>query len=231
MNTLHERNEMHDVPVTQETRGRTPSSSACELVFQGILKELDQWTLVPGQRLVESDLAERFDVGRNSVREALQRLAAEGIVELSRNKGASIRQLNLQEILDVLDVAEQLFGLLAKTAVRGAQNPSSQAALSHALDELNHAEKSRDSAAFSRGRRLFYRALLEMGGNKELQRLLPVIVMPIVHAHHRLPDLRSMRLADYRRIAKAVLAGQAKSAETAACKHVENIRRTVAAAF
>ncbi|MDH5858271.1 GntR family transcriptional regulator [Lampropedia aestuarii] len=222
---------MNHTSVTQETAAPASSKSAWELVFHGILKELDNWSLVPGQRLVETDLVERFQVGRNSVREALQRLAAEGIVVLSPNKGASIKQLNLQDMLDVLSVAESLFGLLAKTAVRGVGNLAAMAALDDAMAALAQAEKARDSAAFSRARRMFYRALLEMGGNKELQRLLPAIVMPIVHAHHRLPDFLTMRLADYRRIAKAVVSGHAKQAEAAACKHVENVRQAVVAAF
>ena len=59
---------------------------------------------MPGQRLVEVDLAAQFGVSRNSVREALQRLAAQGLVDLFRNKGAAIRTLSPQETLEVLDV-------------------------------------------------------------------------------------------------------------------------------
>lgn len=44
---------------------------------------------MPAQRLVEMELASQYGVGRNSVREALQRLEAEGIVELFRNRGAA----------------------------------------------------------------------------------------------------------------------------------------------
>ena len=97
--------------------------SASDLVFFGIVNGLELQKLVPAQRLVESDLAAQFAVGRNSVREALQRLAAEGIVELHRHKGAAIRTLSLQETLDVLDVAERMTGLLARSAARGATFP------------------------------------------------------------------------------------------------------------
>ena len=82
--------------------------SASGSVFYGIMKGLDAQSFVPGQRLVEVDLAVQYGVSRNSVREALQRLAAEGVVELSRNKGAAIRSLSLKQTLEVLDVAERL---------------------------------------------------------------------------------------------------------------------------
>lgn len=69
-----------------------------------------------------------------------------------------------------------------------------------------------------------------MGGNRELRRLFPTIHMPIVHAQHRLASLPQMRLADYRRIASAVLGGDADQAEAAGAAHVQNVRAGILAA-
>jgi DNA-binding GntR family transcriptional regulator len=57
------------------------SESASDAIFYGVVHGLEAQRFVPGQRLVESDLASQFGVGRNSVREAIQRLAADGIVD------------------------------------------------------------------------------------------------------------------------------------------------------
>ena len=212
-------------PLQQKTK------SASDVVFQGILRELEAHALVPGQRLVEVDLAAHFGVGRNSVREALQRLAAEGVIELSRHKGAAIRSLSQDETLDVLDVAERMLGLLARTAVRGVGDPSARASLQEILQQLEDADRAQDSIAFARARRRFYRILLDMGGNLELKRLFPTILMPVVHAQHRLPSLQKMRLADYRRIAQAVLDGKPDQAEAAASAHVDHVRTTIQTAY
>ncbi|WP_420994502.1 GntR family transcriptional regulator [Cupriavidus sp. 30B13] len=193
---------------------------------------LELGSFVPGQRLVEADLATQFGVGRNSVREALQRLAAEGIVELPRHRGAAIRRLSLQDTLDVLDVAERMTGLLARAAARGSGDRAHAQALRAAVQELASAEKAgpaRTGEVFSSARRHFYRTLLEMGGNRELRRLFPTIHMPIVHAQHRLASLPQMRLADYRRIATAVLAGNPDEAEAAGAAHVQNVRAAILA--
>ncbi|WP_373561929.1 GntR family transcriptional regulator [Cupriavidus plantarum] len=229
--------------------------SASDNVFFGILKGLELGRFVPGQRLVETDLVTEFGVGRNSVREALQRLAAEGIVELPRHRGAMIRRLTLQETLDVLDVAERMTGLLARAATRGSGDRAQAQALRAAVQELVGAEKAervgdrggrgaagaagagddvakagaRPIVSFSTARRRFYRALLDMGGNQELRRLFPTIHMPIVHAQHRLTSLQQMRLADYRRIATAVLAGNPDEAEAAGAAHVQNVRAAILA--
>ncbi len=208
----------------------TAAASASDTVFHGIVRCLEAQTLVPGQRLVEVDLAAQFGVGRNSVREALQRLAAEGIVELLRHKGAAIRVFGLQDTLDVLDVAERMTGLLARVAVRGAGDAAQLRALKQTLQELDRADRAGDPAAFSAARRRFYRGLLEMGGNRELRRLFPAIHMPIVHAQFRLPTLQKLRMADYRRIAAAVAASDADAADEAGKAHVRNVREAIVSA-
>jgi len=203
--------------------------SASDAVFYGIVNGLEMQRFVPGQRLVETDLAAQFGVGRNSVREALQRLAAEGIVELPRHRSAAIRSLSSQDTLDVLDVAERISGLLARCAVRGSTDPDFAAALRQAIQDLEAADAAQDTAGFASVRRRFYRTLLEMSGNRELRRLFPAIQMPIVYAQHRLGSLQALRLRDYGRIADAVLAGDAEEADAAGGAHVRNVREAIEA--
>lgn len=214
-------------PASALPPAESPQAGAADGVFFGIVQGLEAQTLVPGQRLVEADLALQFGVGRNSVREALQRLAAEGIVELSRHKGAAIRSLSLQDTLDVLDVAERMTGLLARTAASKALANASTTALTDALDELVGAADGGEAPAFAAARRHFYRALLELAGNRELKRLFPAIQMPIVHAQHRVASLQKLRLDDYRRIGAAVLAGQEEAADAAGMAHVRHVRNEI----
>ncbi|WP_211366312.1 GntR family transcriptional regulator [Verticiella sediminum] len=203
--------------------------SAADQVFHGILAALEARSLVPGQRLVEADLATQFAVGRNSVREGLQRLVAEGLAEQPPHRSATIRRLSEQETLDVLDVAERMTGLLARSAARGARDPARAPALPAALAALARAHEANDDAAFSDARRQFYRALLRMSANRELARLFPSIQMPIVHAQYRIPGLAALRLADYGRIADAVLRGDAEAADAAGMAHVGRVRAALLA--
>jgi DNA-binding GntR family transcriptional regulator len=208
----------------------TPPGSdgpASDAVFLGVLHGIENQTFVPGQRLVETDLATAFGVSRNSVREGLHRLVAEGLVELLRHKGAVIRSLNLEDTLGVLDVAELMTGLLARTAARIGTDAAQARAIRQILRDLTESDKSRDIAKFSAARRRFYRALLELSGNKELRRLFPTIHMPIVYAQHRLPSLQQLRLKDYGLIAAAVLAGREDDAEEAGRNHVRNVRHCI----
>ena len=203
------------------------TASASSVVFYGIMNGLAEQKFVPGQRLVEADLAEQFQVSRNSVREALQQLAAQGVVELPRNKGAAIRALSLQETLEVLDVAERMMGLLAKSAAQGIAAGLPEEPIRAALAELNHADVTKDMDAFARARRSLYRALLQTSGSSELRRLFPSIQMPVVYAQHRPSTLQQVRMRDYQAVCEAVLRGDADAADAAGLAHVQHVREAI----
>lgn len=215
---------MPALSATPEPTAPANAASASDTVFFGIVNGLEAQRFVPGQRLVEGDLAAQFGVGRNSVREALQRLAADGIAETVRHKGAVIRTLSPEDTMDVLDVAERMTGLLARGAAAAVAAGTSAQAVRLALRHLRAAAREHGSDAFARARRGFYRALLDTGGNRELRRLFPSIQMPIVYAQHRLASLQALRLRDYPTIGKAVIAGDAKAADAAAMAHVRGVR-------
>ena len=68
----------------------------------------------PKQRLVEIDLCERFSTSRFILRAALQELSAQGLVEFQRNRGARVRDVSLQEAIEITEVRILLEGHLAK---------------------------------------------------------------------------------------------------------------------
>jgi DNA-binding GntR family transcriptional regulator len=203
------------------------NTSAADVVFLGIVKGLEQQTFWPSQRLIEADLAAQFGVGRNSVREALTKLAAEGFVELNRHRGASIRCLTPRETGDVLEVAELMTGLLCRAAARNIAQSNHTSELKQALDDLVAQKGRPDTEQFGRSRRNFYRALLDIGANQELNRLFPTIQMNIVHAQFHPPGLQAMRLKDYGRIGRAVLNGDCAAAEAAGAEHVQHVRNAI----
>jgi len=71
---------------------------------------------MPGERLVEAQLTERFGASRFTVRVALQDLAGEGLVEVQRNRGALVRKVSLDEAVEITEVRMVLEGLVAARA-------------------------------------------------------------------------------------------------------------------
>jgi DNA-binding GntR family transcriptional regulator len=64
--------------------------------------------LEPGDRLIERDLVESYDVGRGTVRAALQRLEHEGLVTVATHRGAFVRQLDKQGLRELFELRTAL---------------------------------------------------------------------------------------------------------------------------
>lgn len=207
----------------------TSGTGTVERVYRGILGDLEEGRMVPGQRLVETDIAARYASGRNAVREAVQRLAARGVVDLSPNRSPAIRRLDLDETMEVLDVAKAMTVLALRTAALRFDAARHGELLSQTMDALAEADRVDEPGAFSRARRHFYRVLLEIGGNRELQRLYPAIGMHIIYAQYQTRQLRGIRMTDYQAIAQAVAQGDPAAAERAGCDHVEQVREVIRA--
>lgn len=203
-----------------------PAPTASEKVWRAIAAGLYEGRFVPGQRLVEADLAEQFKVSRGSVREALSRLTSDGIVTIGRFKGAEIRQLSIAETLDVLVVVEMAVGLAARIAAERLVQSEHAKALEDILTRLESLQDRLDTLDGVRARNSFYRIITAIGGNAELARLLPNLRVHLVRLSY-LPQVAGLsgreRGGDYRRIVKAILNRDPKQAEKAARRHVARL--------
>lgn len=204
------------------------SAGTVQRIYQGLLADLDHGRMVPGQRLVETELAARFGAGRNAVREAIQRLAARGVVDLSRNRSPAIRQLDAAETMEVLTVAQAMTALVLGAAAARFDPAVHGATLDAAQVQLEAAARDDEVADFGRARRQLYRVLLDIGGNRELKRLFPAIGMHIIYAQYQSRQLRGIRLADYRAMIDAVRRRDAAQAEAEGRRHVDHVRAVIA---
>lgn len=89
-----------------------------EYVFRELKDQIITGVIAPGSRLVESNIAEHFGVSRTPVREALQRLAAEDLIDVDPMRGMVVHAPDASEIEDVLVVRASLDGLAAALAAQ-----------------------------------------------------------------------------------------------------------------
>lgn len=94
----------------------TLSAEAYELLRRAIV----EGELRPNQRLVEAELVERFEIGRTPIREALQRLAVDGL--LSRQRGWAVREHTPDEIRHIYEARAALEGFAARLATQRASD-------------------------------------------------------------------------------------------------------------
>lgn len=127
--------------------------SLTEAAVDTLRERILDLTLKPGSGVDERLLMERFELSRTPAREALNRLVAEGLVEIRRNRGAFVRPLDigqLREFFDAYIASERLNGLLCRMDQSGLE-----ADLRHSADafvdvarDLRFLEMTSANAAF-----------------------------------------------------------------------------------
>lgn len=200
---------------------------ASDLVYGGILTALETGAVVPGQRLIEAELGTQFGVGRNAVREAMQKLAARGIVDLHRNRSASIRQIDFPEAEEILDVSSAVTELLARLAAKNFDEAVHRDALEAALNELKSAHTDGKEFIFSRARRRLYQELLKIADNRELSRIFPAVGTHIINAKYQSRALQTIRYRGHQKLVSMIMAGDVKRAGALARKHNEKMRNAL----
>ena len=142
---------------------RLPASRT-ELVLEEIRRAILTRELLPGQPLVEMELAQRLGVSKTPVREALKLLSGSGLVTFNPYKGASVRVVDQALARDVYDVRM----LLEPEAVRRSVRAGDTALLAEAraaLDAASGAVQSSEQGRLSLVNRTFHQALYKGCGN------------------------------------------------------------------
>ena len=200
---------------------RTVSSpdKVVEAISRGILTR----RIGAGHRLVEAELATSLNVSRGTVREALKQLAAQGVVRLSRHRGASIRPLSRQEAQELVLVLEVLCGLAARLTANNIARGKARERFTAASDLVTGGRAETGSEQFLADRANYYAVMLAIADNAELNRLMPV---PQIHLFRsqfqsflRPKDIRDMQ-KEYREVGDAVLEGNAAFAEARMRRHM-----------
>jgi DNA-binding GntR family transcriptional regulator len=198
-----------------------------ERVVDAIIRSIRAGSYVPGQRLIEADLTRDYQVSRGPVREALKRLAAEGVLTLTRHRGAYVRAMSRIEVRDSLIVLESLVGLMANLAARRIGEHDNAATMRAAHQRLLAFRDDGGTAAFLDERRSFYDTILQIGGNVELKRMLPLMQIHLLRMQFQAyitPRDREKQFKEYATITEAILSGDAAKSETAGRQHVRRTR-------
>jgi DNA-binding GntR family transcriptional regulator len=205
------------------------SLSSADVLARNIVRGLYEGQFTAGQRLVEPDLMERFGVSRSTVREALQKLTAQGLVETHLNRGARIRELSLKQAVNIVLILEQLLALAARQAAENIQAPGARSQLEAALSPFGTQAPPQDKFEFARMRNRFNRTLARIGGNDELAALLSNINAHMIG--HRMGIAAEDKRQAYCRIGAAVLEGNADLAEERVRAHLRGYLDLLAAQY
>lgn len=214
-------------PSPADTRASAAQASALEHVITRVREDVRQGLYAPGARVVEAELQRTLGVSRGTVREALSRLAAEGLLDLNRFRGATVRALSRQDVREILEMREVLEGLVArKAAMRIAAGhdrkeiATAQAALDASL------EPGTSNEAYLQANTRYHETLLAVAGSARLAAQINQLSTAFVRTTTRDRLSRASFQSsndDHRAITTAILEGDAAAAEILMRAH---IRRT-----
>lgn len=205
-------------------------ASAADKVADTIIRGIRAGLFVPGQHLVEPDLTRRLGISRGSLREALKHLAAAGIVTLNRFRGAYISTLDRKSVLDLLQTLEPLCRLAARLAAEHCDTEDKARRLLSAAGLVDDANRVRNRAEYLELRRQFYSVMVEIGGNRELERVMPLSRTDLYRAQIETIQTerqRQLHASGYGKIARAVIERDPAAAERAVQKHFVGTRKTM----
>jgi DNA-binding GntR family transcriptional regulator len=196
----------------------TPKSNPTD-AYSMILDAIDVGTYRPGDRLVESELAERFGVSRTPVREALQRLETQSL--LARDgRSLIVASLDHNQTSELYAVRGELEGLAARLAARHATAEEVRGLLEmvDADDALVH-----DPAALSRANRRFHKQVHLSSHNRYLVQQLDLVYrsMALMTTTSLAAEGRGeIAQAEHRTIVESIAARDEEAANKALRSHI-----------
>jgi DNA-binding GntR family transcriptional regulator len=187
--------------------------------------------LAPGAVVSERDLMQQLGLGRTPVREALQRLANERLVDVYPRRGMLVSGINVDDLRGLSEVRATLEPICARLAAERITEED-RATLGELLEGLDHVADTRDERILIELDQRIHRALYRCAHNQFLEETLTtyyVLTLRIwflaLGRVERLDDA----VLEHRELLEAVRVGDGARAEAAMRAHVAGFERTVRA--
>jgi DNA-binding GntR family transcriptional regulator len=180
----------------------------------------------PGQNLIEDTIASELGLSRTPVREALRELSRDGLVETIPNRGAFVRVLSLQDLLDIFDIKILLEGLCAnRAALRNGKATAEK--LYQSIAAMQQAAANHDRPAYLAADEAYHTAIYQ-GAKSEM---VHHIIQDLNTQWHRMrPGMIALEtrmqtaVTEHTRIANAIEQGNPDLAEIEMRLHLTNLR-------
>lgn len=202
-----------------------------EQVYRDLKSMIMDNGLAPGASLAEKELSERLGASRTPVREALQRLAREGLVRLVPGRGAFISEISIPDVIELFQMREALEPYAVRLAARSPDRRS----VVPLLEELATGDEliDRDPAGYYSLTARLDGCIVELAGNERLRLALDEVWTQIRRAR-RVASANPRRLSDsvgeHVAILQAIGDGDQEAGEAAARVHVRRSLRHILSA-
>jgi DNA-binding GntR family transcriptional regulator len=200
---------------TSDKAGDAKQSNT-EMAYREIRRQILENEMPAGFQITEQDLAARLNVSRTPTREALLRLAGEGLVEIWPRHGMRVKRVSVDDVREIYEILTALESSSAALAARRKPPKEQIAAMRASIKDMDRALKKDDLREWAMADERFHRLLTEASGNS---RFVEIVDMYFGQAHR----LRMMTLGlrpkpnssnrDHEAVVKAIAKGDVEAAQ------------------
>jgi DNA-binding GntR family transcriptional regulator len=159
-------------PTSKEKKDNFKSKiSMSERVYQRIKSDILENKLKPGEKLIEENLANEFNVSRTPVREALKQLDQDGLITYYPRRGSVVSQISMKDAQELYEIREVLEGLAIRRICLEV-NSHNIKILENIITSMDKAIESNDYSSMEKLHRNWTEATLEMTNNELLKSYL-----------------------------------------------------------
>jgi DNA-binding GntR family transcriptional regulator len=208
--------------VTQAKAPRRERRVLRDEIRDQLIEQILSGRLAPGERIVEMRIAQQFGVSQAPVREALRDLDLLGFVVSSPFRGAIVRQISAEELLQLYPIRAVLEGLAARDAASRIDAPTLKK-LDRQLATCRTAADRDDHRSALEADFAFHLTIVEASGNRLLQqiwdrmRLATTTFLTVSKSHHSLREIVERHAA----VVDALQTHDPDAAERALRLHIE----------
>lgn len=180
---------------------------------------------MPGERLIELDLCDRYTSSRATVRAALFQLESEGLVERQANRGAVVRRVGVAEAIEITEARAVLESLVAARAARYVTGDEADG-LRQIIEQMRLAVDEDDAPSYSGLNKDLHRRLREISRHSVAAEILENLRNRAVQNQYRLammPGRQAESFEQHAAIVEAVAAHDEETAAAAMEKHMLSV--------
>ena len=211
------------MPISKDTEDDIVKRSVASIVYDKISERIISGQIGANQRLTEAQLVKDLGVSRGAIREAISKLAADGLLEINLNRGAIVRPISRQDMSDFLQVRSLYESFAARRVAERINEPGIRDAVHAVIEECNALVENPSSEGMIVNDTSFHEALMNLCGNA----IMAAEWRRLRGSRYRLNFLRSLApeavttsAQQHREVLFAILDGDFELASGFAAKHV-----------
>ncbi len=198
-----------------------PEETMAWRVVEALRDEIVSMTLKPGDVISESDIAARYGVSRQPVREAFIRLAQQGLLLIRPKRATVVKKISPEGVRQSRFIRESIeVEIVRRVAARGG--PEAGAVLGELIEDQERASAAKDSRQFHQLDELFHRTLARLAGVEYAWQLIDDHKMQLDRVRYLTLGVSSAQVAigEHKSIVDRVVAGDVAGAEAAMRAHL-----------